>query len=85
MVELGGGRPFHAHFPTPTPSSFCHPTYQGVVVDDVDVDGEMSVDALHLVLVSLSHTSEHVLNVRADRPHTCNGLPGGEDDLQVRN
>ena len=34
-----------------------------VVVDNVDVNGEMSVDGLHLVLVALLDAGKHVLDV----------------------
>jgi hypothetical protein len=39
------------------------------LVDD-DVDGEMSVDITHLVLVTLGDTNNHVVNKRADGTNT---------------
>ena len=50
----------------------------GVVVDNVNVDGEMRVDALHLVLVSSLDSREHVVDVRADGSNTGNSFTVGE-------
>jgi len=55
----------------------------GVVVDDVYVDGEMGVDGFHLVLVALEDTGEHVVDVRADRPHACHRFPVREVHFDV--
>ena len=55
----------------------------GVVINNVDVDGEMSVGRFHLVSVSLENSSEHVVDVRADRSHTCHVFPLGEVHLNV--
>ena len=45
------------------------------VIDNVDVDGEMSVHQPHLVPEALGHTSHHVLDVRRKGPDARQLLP----------
>ena len=41
---------------------------------NVDVDGKMSIDVTHLVLVTLGHSGDHVLYERFDGPEGSNIL-----------
>ena len=55
----------------------------GVVVDNVDVDGEMSVDRFHLVLEALLDTSKHIVDVRADGSDAGDCFPVGEMHFDI--
>ena len=50
----------------------------GEVVDNVNVDGEMSIYRFHLVLVALENAFEHVVDVRLDGSDTCHSFSVGE-------
>ena len=50
----------------------------GEVVDNVNVDGEMSIYRFHLVFVALENAFEHVVDVRLDGSDTCHSFPVGE-------
>ena len=49
------------------------------------VDGKVGIAEAHLVLVALGHTSDHVLNVRADGADAGQGLVGeGKEKREAR-
>ena len=55
----------------------------GSVLVDSNVDGEVSVHEAHLVAVSVSHTGDHVANVRADGSHNRDVLVKSEPEIHV--
>ena len=54
----------------------------GLVVADTTVDGEVSVDETHLVLVALGDTDDHVLDMTGDSADAGNGLTSSEPHLE---
>ena len=69
---------FHAHFAdnlfTQKVSDFDHILF----IVHGDVDGEVSVDGTHSVLVTLGHTFDHVFDVSANSAHQSQLLLGSE-------
>ena len=57
---------------------------QSSSLTDGAVDGEMSIDRPHLVQVALGHAVDHVLDVRAHRPHGCQFLLATEPFLNLK-
>ena len=55
----------------------------GTVLVDGNVDGEVSVHETHLVAVSVSHTGDHVADVRANRSDHRNVLVQSEPEIHV--
>ena len=58
-------------------------THQATTLRDCAVDGEVSVDGPHLVLVTVGHTLDQVLDVRADGAHGCQLLLAAEPFLNL--
>ena len=58
-------------------------TYNAAALRDGAVDGEVSVDGPHLVLVALGHALDQVLDVRADRADGGQLLPQAEPLLDL--
>ena len=58
-------------------------TYNTSALRDGAVDGEVSVDGPHLVLVTVGHTLDQVLDVRADGAHGCQLLLAAEPFLNL--
>jgi len=54
----------------------------GLVITDTTVDGEVSIDETHLVLVALSDTDDHVLDVTGDSADAGNSLTSSEPHLE---
>ena len=54
-----------------------------VVLLDVDVDGKVSVDVSHLVLVALRYADDQVVDVSADSSESGDVLAGAVVDLDV--
>ena len=54
----------------------------GLVVADTTVDGEVSVDETHLVLVALGNTDDHVLQMTSNSTNAGNGLASSKPHLK---
>jgi len=56
-----------------------------VILLNIDVDGKVSVDISHLVLVALSHTDDQVVDERLDSSEGGDVLSRAVVDLDVQN
>ena len=54
-----------------------------LIIRNEAVDGEVSIDKAHLVLVALGDAGDHVLDVGGDSADRRDGLAGGKPHLEV--